>query len=387
MRHERQVELLRRLKGLDPHAPWPLAPRSMRNRASAYVDPARFEDEKRVLFRQRPQMLGLSCECAEPGAQMTAELGGVPALIVRQTDGSLRGFVNACRHRGAPVNATDGAARPRISCPYHGWVYDLDGSLLARPYAEEAFDDAPKADCGLRPIAVAEGYGLIFAQAEGGEGLTADKALAGAEVEIADYGLKDFVLVEARENTWDFNWKLVLDTFTESYHIRSLHKNSIAPTYLSEVSICDVFGPHPRMIGLLKSVFEEIEKPSEADWKFLPHTTTQYLFMPSGLITYQRDHIELWRITPLSVDRTLVRTSLYAAEPPTTDKARGYWKKNLDLLLQVTGTEDFTLMAQIHHNLKSGALNELIYGRNEPALIHLHGSINAALAAAGCGAA
>src|SRR5665213_775484 len=89
--------------------------------------------------------------------------------------------------------------------------------------------------------------------------MTADTALAGAEAEIEAYGLEDFVLVEARENTWDFNWKLVLDTFTESYHIRALHKNSIAPTYLSEVSICDAFGPHPRMIGLLKSVLTEIE--------------------------------------------------------------------------------------------------------------------------------
>ena len=389
MRHERQVELLRRLKGLDPHTPWPLAPHSLRNSAAAYVDPSRFEAEKRVLFRRRPQMLGLSSECAAPGARMTAELGGVPVVVGLHASATVRYAAvfcrgNACRHRGAPVAAGDDPARPNITCPYHGWVYDLDGSLVARPYAEDAFDDVPKPAglVALRPIAVAEGYGLIFAQAEGGEGLTADTALAGAEVEIEGYGLDGFVLVEARENTWDFNWKLVMDTFTESYHIRALHKNSIAATYLSEVSICDAFGPHPRMIGLLKSVFQEIEKPSEEDWTFLPHTTTQYLFMPSGLITYQRDHIELWRLTPLSVDRTLVRTSLYAAEAPTTDKARGYWKKNLDLLLGVTGTEDFPLMKQIHRNLNSGALDELIYGRNEPALIHLHTAINAALAAA-----
>jgi phenylpropionate dioxygenase-like ring-hydroxylating dioxygenase large terminal subunit len=385
MRHERQVELLRRLKDVDPLTPWPLAEHTMRNPAAHYVDPARFETERRVLFRRHPQLLGLSSECAEPGAQMTANLGGVPALIVRQMDGSLKGFVNACRHRGSPVSSPDGAARPRISCPYHGWVYELDGSLVARPYAEEAFADAPKADCPLKSIFVAEGYGLIFAQAEDGEGLSADSALAGAQAEIADYGLEGYVLVEERENTWDFNWKLVLDTFSESYHIRSLHKNSIAPTYLSEVSICDAFGPHPRMIGLLKTVMDEVRKPDEADWRFLPHSTTQYLFMPSGLITYQRDHVELWRMTPISVDRTLVRTCLYAPEAPTTDKARGYWKKNLDLLINVTGTEDFPLMAQIHQNLKSGALPEVIYGRNEPALIHLHTSINAALTEAGEG--
>lgn len=383
MKHERQIELLRRLEGRDPLSAWPLAERSMRNKASVYVDPVRFDDERRVLFRRRPLMVGLSSELPGAGAQMTADLGGVPALIVRQADGGLRGFVNTCRHRGAPVHSPDGSARPRIACPYHGWVYDLDGSLLARPYAEEAFADQPKADCGLLPVSVAEGHGLVFAQVEGGEDMTADTALEGAQVEIADYGLERFHLVEARENTWDFNWKLVLDTFTESYHIRTLHRNSIASTYSSDVSICDAFGAHPRMIGLLKSVFEEIQKPSVEDWRFLPHTTTQYLFMPSGLITYQRDHIELWRMTPLAVDKTLVRTSLYAAEPPVTDKARAYWKKNLDLLLQVTGTEDFPLMAKIHQGLRSGALPELIYGRNEPALIHLHTAINDAMVAAG----
>ncbi|HLZ84859.1 MAG TPA: SRPBCC family protein [Caulobacteraceae bacterium] len=378
MRHERQIELLRRLKGLDPLESWPLASHSARNPASAYTDPARYDEERRVLFRRRPQMLGLSAECASPGSYVTADLGGVPALIVRQADGALRGLVNACRHRGAPV-AEGSGQRPRLACPYHGWVYDLDGTLAARPYAEAAFDDAPKSSCGLLPIFVAEGYGLIFAQAEDGEALTADAALAGAQDEIKDYGLGSYVLTEARENTWKVNWKLILDTFTESYHIRALHKNSIAASYSTDVSICNAFGPHPQMIGLLKSVFAEIEKP-EAEWRFLPHTTLQYIFMPSGLITYQRDHVELWRVTPLSVDRTLVRTSLYAPEAPTTDKARAYWTKNLDRLLQVTGTEDFPLMEKIQANLASGALPELIYGRNEPALIHLHRSIHAALA-------
>ena len=382
MRQERQIELLRRLKGLDPLESWPLAPAIMRNPASAYADPGRFEAEKRRLFRRRPQMLGLSGECADVGAFITADLGGVPAVVVRQVDGGLRGFVNACRHRGAPV-VTGAGRRPRLACPYHGWVYDLDGALAARPHAEAAFADAPEADCGLTPIFVAEGHGLIFAQAEGGETLTADSALAGAQDEIGDYGLESWVLVESRENTWNVNWKLILDTFAESYHIRWLHKDSIAADYSTDVSLCDSFGPHPQMIGLLKTVFDELAKPREADWRLLPHATTQYIFMPSGLITYQRDHVELWRVTPLAVGRTRVTTSLYAPQAPETDKARTYWRKNLDRLLAVTGAEDFPLMEAIQANLASGALPDLIYGRNEPALIHLHRSIDEALAASG----
>ena len=380
MRHERQVELLRRLKGVDPNAPWPLAEQTYRNPAAHYTDPARFEREREVLFRRRPQLIGLSCEIAQPGATLTANLGGVPIVVVRQGDGTLKALVNACRHRGAPVVADDADPRPRLSCPYHGWVYELDGALVSRPYAEEAFADAPKADCGLLPVMVAEKYGLVLAQYQG-EALDVDGALHGAQIEIAPYGLADYHLFEARQFEVAFNWKLVLDTFCESYHIRTLHKNSIAPSYLSEVSICDNFGPHPRQIGLLKGVLAEIEKPDEADWNFLPHTTAQLIFNPSGLITYQRDHIELWRLTPLAADRTLVRASLYSPQAPTTDKAKGYWRKNLDVLLQVIQTEDFPLMEKIHQSLASGALPELIYGRNEPALIHLHRSINAAVEA------
>ena len=82
MKHERQVELLKRLRGLDPHEPWPLADHTMRNPASHYVDPARFEAERRVLFRRHPQLLGLSSECAAPGAQMTANRGARRPLAV-----------------------------------------------------------------------------------------------------------------------------------------------------------------------------------------------------------------------------------------------------------------------------------------------------------------
>src|SRR5205085_10292803 len=95
------------------------------------------------------------------------------------------------------------------------------------------------------------------------------------------------------------------------------------------------------------------------------------------------DHVELWRFTPLSVDRTSVATSLFSPAPPEDDRQRDYWRKNLDVLLQVTGAEDFPAMARIQANLTSGAVPEVVYGRMEPALVHLHASIDAWLAEAG----
>jgi phenylpropionate dioxygenase-like ring-hydroxylating dioxygenase large terminal subunit len=382
MRHERQIELLRRLEQAKPSLdsePWPQAETCGRFPASTYIDPTRFEAEKRVLFRQGPVNLGLSCEIAEPGAYMVSDLGGVPVIVIRQRDGGIKGFVNICRHRGASLANCAGKVSAGLTCPYHGWTFGLDGALKVRPGAENAFD-VPKEDLPLLPIAVAEKYGMIFGRAEGEGPLDVDQALAGAQMELADYDLGAYHLFETRTNEWALNWKLILDTFLESYHIRTLHRTSIWPEYLANTAIFDAFGPHPRNIGLLRSVLGEFEKP-EAERRLLPHATTQYILVPSGLLTYQRNHIQLWRVTPLAVDRTRVATSIFTAEKAESDKSKAYWSRNLDVLLDVTGREDFPLMEQIQRNLSSGAMPEIVFGKLEPGLIHFHAAVAKAIGA------
>jgi phenylpropionate dioxygenase-like ring-hydroxylating dioxygenase large terminal subunit len=375
MRPERQAVLLKRFMEFRSGALPDHATESMRNPASAYTDPARFEREMEVLFRGRPAPVGLSCECHEPGSYLTARLGGVPLVVVRQPDRSLRGFVNACRHRGAPVLAGRGDGLRAIACPYHGWTYNLDGTLRARPL-EWGFDDIAKSECSLRPAAVEERYGLIYAQPQATASLGIEQLLEGMQNEIAEYGLEGYTHFETRTREWPFNWKLVIDTFTEAYHIPALHHRSIAPHYDFRNSIWDPFGLSQRTVNFRSSIERELAEKPEAERRLLPHTTIEYFLLPNAILTHQIDHIELWRAVPLAVDRTLVSTSLYAPAAPATDSARAHWKKNLDLLLQVTESEDFPLMAEIYQGLTSGAVDELIYGKLEPALVHFHRSLN-----------
>jgi phenylpropionate dioxygenase-like ring-hydroxylating dioxygenase large terminal subunit len=346
----------------------------MRNPAAAYTDPLRFERELTILFRRRPVLVGLTCDCAEPASYVTAELGGLPVAVVRQPDGSLRGFVNACRHRGAPVLAGRGASLRSIVCPYHAWTYGLDGALKARPL-DWGFDDVPKAECSLHAVAVAEKHGLVFAQASSGASIDVDSLLDGMEIELAEYGLERYVHFETRVREWRFNWKLVIDTFTEPYHIPALHERSIAPDYDFRNSIWDAFGVGQRTVNFRTSIEKEIAEKPESERRLLPHTTIEYFLLPNAVLTHQIDHVELWRAEPIAVDRTLVSTSLYAPETPHTESARKHWKKNLDLLLQVTETEDFPMMERIYRGLVSGTVKELVYGRLEPALVHYHRSL------------
>jgi phenylpropionate dioxygenase-like ring-hydroxylating dioxygenase large terminal subunit len=382
MTPERERELLARLCAPDAERPGPLGAHSAKNPASAYASPERFAREREALFRRLPNLVGLSVECPSPGDFMTADLGGVPVVVVRQGDGSVRGFVNACRHRASTLLSGCGAAGRMIACPYHGWVYELDGRLRARPGAEVGFDDVPREGLSLLPVPVHEAHGLIFARAGGDAPLAVDEALHGAEQELAGYGLGAYCPIETRTQDFPINWKLVIDTFTEPYHIPWLHKDTIAPHYFFDRWIYDSYGPHGRFIGVRKSITAELEKPGDTERRLLPHATTQYLLLPNAVLCHQIDHVELWRLTPLAVDRTRVATTLFAPRPPTSDKERAYWKKNLDVLLQVTTTEDFPAMARIQQNLMSGAVPEVVYGKMEPALVHFHAAVDAALAAA-----
>ncbi|HEY8120546.1 MAG TPA: aromatic ring-hydroxylating dioxygenase subunit alpha [Myxococcota bacterium] len=380
MKRERELELLARLADPAAPRPGPLGPYSLRNPASAYASAERFARERDALFQRRPNLLGLSSECARPGDYLTGSLGGVPVVAVRQLDGSLRAFVNACRHRASRLLDGCGRLERAIACPYHGWLYELDGRLRARPGAEPGFDDIARERLSLHPVAVREAHGLVFARAAGGA-FEVDAALEGAQEELAAYGLEHYVHIETRAQEFAFNWKLVIDTFTEPYHIPWLHKATIAPHYYFDRWLFDAYGVHGRFIGVRKSVAEELARPLDTESRLLPHGTTQYLLMPNAVLCHQIDHVELWRVTPLAVDRTRVATSLFAPRAPESDKERAYWVKNLDVLLRVTYAEDFPAMARIHENLASGAVPEVVYGKMEPALVHFHESVNALLAA------
>src|SRR5215204_6089286 len=170
----------------------------MVNPAAAYTDVERFAVEQRVLFRDGTTLLGLSCEVAAPGDYLSTTVDGIPVVVVRQADGTLRGLINACRHRGAPlVTARTGNLGHSLVCNYHGWTYSPDGALLARPLSAGAFDDVTIA-CDLHQIAVAEKYGLVFIRAGSAAPVDVDEVLDGAEDDLGAFDLASYTHIETR---------------------------------------------------------------------------------------------------------------------------------------------------------------------------------------------
>jgi phenylpropionate dioxygenase-like ring-hydroxylating dioxygenase large terminal subunit len=203
--------------------------------------------------------------------------------------------------------------------------------------------------------------------------------LGGAQDDLSSFALDTYTHIESRTNEWNFNWKLFFDTFSESYHIRTLHSKTLAPTFNSDCVVFEPFGRNLLSVGLRANVHEELAKP-EDEWSLLPYGTIQYFLVPNGMVVYQVDHIETWIVEPLAVNRTRTTASVYSPTPPATEKSRNYFVKNLELLLHVTGVEDFALMQQVQQSLDAGALPEFVYGANEPPLIHFHEQVNRVLA-------
>lgn len=379
MKRKTQLELARVLRAHVHEGSTALAPDIFRNPVGSYSDPARAHRERERLFRGPPLFMGLSCRLGEPGDYLTEEVAGVPVLLVRGHDRTLRAFANICRHRGAPVATGCGKARV-FACPYHGWTYALDGKLAGIP-AEAAFPGIDKGTHGLAPLPVGERHGMIFVRLAPGMPLKidVDAHLCGLGDEFGAYGFERYSYFASQTMTPAINWKFGIDTFLEAYHLPALHRTTVAPLIRGNLCAFDGFGDHGR-VTMLRFTSGEWDARPESEWEVLPHILPIYRLFPNTVFVFQSDHVETWRMLPgESPDRSVIEFALYAPEPPATDKARAYWQKNYDLAVKTVLDEDFALGERMQRGFMSGVQAEVVYGRNEPALIHFHQRLAAAL--------
>jgi phenylpropionate dioxygenase-like ring-hydroxylating dioxygenase large terminal subunit len=296
-------------------------------------------------------------------------------LVVRGEDRRIRAFRNVCRHRGACVAEGRGHTSKTFMCPYHAWSYRLDGRLVATTH-KAGFAGVDKADNGLSPVACGEAAGVVFVQLDG-DADTVDAAawLGGAADELGSFGFDGYHRTETRISTREMNWKLMFDTFGEVYHVEHLHRDTIHPLIQSNNTLFDAWGAHGRL-AVARWPLNELPERPRAEWDLMPCATLVYHLVPNTVLIQQVDHVELYQIFPDGPDRCTALISLYAPDEPVTDKARAYWKRNLDLLIQVTETEDFVMCEQIQRSFRSGAQQSIQFGRNEPALTHYHRSLD-----------
>ena len=190
-----------------------------------------FELERDRIFAREWLCLGRADELPETGQYRALELIGEPLVLLRDEAGRLRVFANICRHRMSRLLSGSGKIS-RIVCPYHAWTYDLDGRLRAAGFMTE--DPAADGVC-LPELKTEVWQGFLFTTFDSEATPLAPRLEALAD-HIAAYCVADYQAGFQVEETWESNWKILVENFTDAYHLSCVHARTVAPSMPTRLS-------------------------------------------------------------------------------------------------------------------------------------------------------
>ncbi len=359
---------------LDAHATSPAIPAIANPIAEGWTLPAGWYADEAVWARERDrifaatwQYAGRADQVEEPGSFLVSRAGHIPVAVVRGREGTLRGFVNVCRHRGHPVVSGEGR-RETLQCPYHAWTYDLDGSLRRAPRAEreEGFDPT---GLSLLPVSVDTWGPFVFVNPDVEARPLADTLGALPEL-IAESGVDLDDVHFHSHHEWEIksNWKVAIENFLECYHCPTAHPGfskvidvdpdayllTVGAAYSSQVGQVR----ESALAGNGKAPYVPRGSVTQAQYHFIwPNTTISIEAGPPNIA------IERWVPTGL---RTTAEVTDYYFGP---DVPESQIQEVIAFGTQV-GEEDLVLCESVQQGLDSRAVPQGRLMRESEQLIH-----------------
>ena len=198
--------------------------RSLSLKAASYTRPEWFAADQRAILAKSWQWVCHVEKLRKAGSYLTADIAGHPVAVLRDRDGVLRGFYNVCKHRAHHLLSGEGTTT-RIMCPYHAWVYRLDGQLVRAPETGH-LEDFSTGDICLDQVRVEEFAGFIYVNLDPGAAPLSEQS-GDLETEIRHWAPDIDQLTFGHRLTYDIrsNWKNVVDNFLECYHCPTAHKD------------------------------------------------------------------------------------------------------------------------------------------------------------------
>ena len=191
--------------------------------------------EVEQIFSKEWFCVGRASSLSKPGDYVTLELANQPIMVLRDRDGTLRAQSNVCLHRMS-ILLKDSGHTGSIVCPYHGWTYNLDGSLRAAP-AMTHNEGFCKDDYRLPQIRCEEWLGWVMVTLNP-DAPSPYKKLADVGELIADYGMENYVEDFHEQFIWNTNWKVLAENFMESYHLPVCHAKTIGGLSKLDEMVC-----------------------------------------------------------------------------------------------------------------------------------------------------
>ena len=216
--------------------------------AGRYTDQRFFDLEEAHIWRKSWLLAAHVDELPEPGCFLLWDNAGQPVLLVHAADGSINAFYNTCSHRGAPVVTERSGRKKRFACPYHGWSYSDKGELLAVRDPED-FRDLDMSTRGLTPVRCERFGNLVFVNLDP-DAPTLLEWLGPVANEWEEFQFENCRLAARHSFDLDCNWKIAMEANTEVYHVRSIHKQSLAPLLDDRRNVNTLYpNGHGRMVA------------------------------------------------------------------------------------------------------------------------------------------
>jgi Rieske 2Fe-2S family protein len=325
----------------------------------AYVDDAVFGWEQRHFLEGGWMCVARSDDIVGPGAQRAESVGRAGVFLVRADDGVVRGFANACRHRGHELlPCGESRRRPIVVCPYHSWSYRLDGTLRAAP-GFDAVDGFVTGDHALVELPTAEWQGLLFIDPSGCAGPFADH-VRGLEELVGPYEIERLRSGGGHDYVVQANWKVLCENYQECYHCATIHPQ-----------LCRVSPPRSgenyRSSGGGAWVGGWMALADEAETMSLDGTTAAgplrgldarqrreviYLVIfPNVLLSLHPDYAMTHLLTPLAPDRTRVQCR-WAFAPEDLDRP-GFDPSYAVDFWDITNRQDWSACESVQRGLTS----------------------------------
>ncbi len=280
-----------------------------------YYDPALYEQEQKRIFSQLWVCAGHSAALAEPGTYQTVTIDEESVIVLRQSDGTLRAYLNVCRHRGARLCTEEmGRLKGSIQCRYHAWTYGLDGRLLGAPniLTNAQFD---RAAYGLLPVALEVWEGLIWLNLADNPSpleLQVREPIIerfGDYAPFTGYDLGSLVIGKTLTYEVQANWKIILENFMECYHCGPMHPEfcQLFPGFRSG-AIYE--GDEAATLAASAQAFTMTGKASRPPLKGLLSGDERHYYgiviNPNVLLNLLPDHVVFHTVVPEGPERTRV---------------------------------------------------------------------------------
>ncbi|WP_417586916.1 aromatic ring-hydroxylating oxygenase subunit alpha [Pararhodobacter oceanensis] len=375
-----------------------------------YIDPAYWEAEKKHLFKKTWLHIGRVEELPKKGSYMVRDIAALDASIViaRDRTGEINAFHNVCSHRLNKIAYQPYGTTRKFACRFHGWAYDLDGSLSGVPDEKSFMEGFDKACLGLSKVSCDVWQGFIFINMDPEPAQTLAAFMEPMYGGLDGYPFEKFTACYGWSTVVDANWKFALDAFQETYHVAYLHGRSIADSLAQNeegmlhpidglcgdvhrrLSIAGnpntVYGnPQAATSGLTQSSvsgsadignriaakalaagaggtkidLSQVTLPEALNWTKHPHWAFDInVVFPDFYLSCRPNYFQAYNFRPISHNKTLFEARVYYPEMKTAGGR--FYQEYMKVTLRDVLLEDLATLEMTQEAAETGAKTEMV---------------------------